>query len=335
VIVVAPGHYPDAVAFAFPARYEESQIAKLAPAAPRNGCLLVSHSNGQTNVWGLGRTRSSSSLNAVRIEVTEPGTVRIGLGPFQPFAVFDGRSNPIVGGSRISLADYVRRASRKEIPGDDFGESQAVWRECIALANLPRLILEDGHGGCVLIVPDENGDWSESLNPFPYRFVTPDTTIHDAIRQELREAQAQGQALQKLSQASVPDEFKNLAMNLPLAPTWGGMERPLRATASLARVDGAVVIRRDLKVLGFGAKIITEGVEPRVCLFQPVQGSQEIVPSPLEKLGGTRHQSAARFTAKHKDAVALVVSQDHHVSVMHWLEQEKYVQVVRNVEWWM
>ena len=49
--------------------------------------------------------------------------------------------------------------------------------------------------------------------------------------------------------------------------------------------------------------------------------SEEVVVSPLEALGGTRHQSAARFVATNHDAVALVISQDGHPSaaICIWL----------------
>lgn len=42
----------------------------------------------------------------------------------------------------------------------------------------------------------------------------------------------------------------------------------------------------------------------------------------LEKLGGTRHQSAARFVAEQKDAVAFVVSQDGDVTAFAWEETD-------------
>jgi hypothetical protein len=57
--------------------------------------------------------------------------------------------------------------------------------------------------------------------------------------------------------------------------------------------------------------------------------------SPLEDVGGTRHQSAARFTAANRDAVALVISQDRHLSVLSWDKALDAVAVVRNAEWWV
>lgn len=335
VTVAAPENFHDAVAFATPVAYDESEIAKLAPAVPRGGCLALSGASGGLSIWGFGRSRPGTWVDTVTIEVSEPGTVRVGVGPFQPFAVLNGRSNPIIEGTHINLAHYLQRVLRKALPADDMLETQAVWRECLALADLARMIVADGHGGIVLIVPSETGVWSESLSPFAYRFAAPDTTIRDVIRLELNDGVAQGKMLQRLSEALIPDDLKNLVLGA-LTPRWGGMGRGVRATASLAGVDGAIVMTQDLRVLGFGAKIVIRShAAPRVCIFRPEPGSQAVVPSPLEEIGGTRHQSAARFTATNKDTVAVVISQDGHMSVMHWDEQIDSVAVVRNAEWWV
>src|SRR5713226_6093634 len=98
VTVAAPESFHDKVAFATPLAYDESQIAKLAPAVPRGSCLAVSGSSDALNIWGFGRSRLGTWVDTVTIEISEPGTVRVGVGPFQPFAVLNGRSNPIIAG---------------------------------------------------------------------------------------------------------------------------------------------------------------------------------------------------------------------------------------------
>jgi hypothetical protein len=337
VAVAAPESFPDAVAFATPIAYDESQIVKLAPAVPRGGCLVVSGSSNPLCIWGFGRSRPGSWVATVTIEVLKPGTVLVGVGPFQPYAVLNARAHAILARLPDYLSFHLERVLQKAAPADDILETQAVWRECGALATLARLIVAHGHGGIVLIVPSETGSWSDSLSPFPYRFAAPDTTIRDAIRQELTNANAQGEILQLLSEAPIPDDLKNLVIGAAPAPPWGGMERGVHATASLTEVDGAVLMTRDLQVLGFGATIAVKnegGRELRhVLISKPELGRQAPVLSQLEALGGTRHQSAARFIAANQDAVALVISQDHHLSVMHWHKPSNLVAVIRNAEW--
>ena len=93
---------------------------------------------------------------------------------------------------------------------------------------------------------------------------------------------------------------------------------------------------RDLKVLGFGAKIeFRPGSDVPVNKFQAKPGEQPVVLSRLEDLGGMRHQSAAQFIAVNKRAVAIVVSQYRYVSVMNWEDTLNAVNVVRNAEWWV
>jgi hypothetical protein len=231
VTVAAPEDFRDAVAFATPVAYDASQIAKLAPAVPPDGCLVVSGSGDGLSIWGFGRSRTGAWLDTVTIEVTEPGIVRVDIGMFQPFAVLNGQSNPIIEGHRTNLGVYLQRVLQKALPVNDMLETQAVWRECLALADLARMIVAEGHGGIVLIVPSETGGWLESLNPFAYRFAVPDTTIRDAVRAELKDGFARGAMLQRLLETTVPDELKNLLMGA-LTPPPRVIRRDVRATAS-------------------------------------------------------------------------------------------------------
>jgi hypothetical protein len=96
----------------------------------------------------------------------------------------------------------------------------------------------------------------------------------------------------------------------------------------------AVIKREDLHIvegfLGFGAKI-TAGCEPPKVYEAWLLGGQKIEPTELKNLSGTRHQSAARFAYAQEDAVALVISQDRRLSVVHRCAPDS-VLAVRDVE---
>jgi hypothetical protein len=169
--------------------YDENQVARIAPAVPLGGCLGVSLSVEGFAIWGLARGCPGASVNSITVRVSEPGVLRVSVGPFDPFAMLDGRSDLILDGANVSLADALQRALRKPMPVEDVVETQAVWREAIAVTELARIILREGHGGTLLIVADENEEWNRSVE-FAYRFATPDTTIPDAIRQELNDSHA-------------------------------------------------------------------------------------------------------------------------------------------------
>jgi hypothetical protein len=221
------------------------------------------------------------------------------------------------------------------LPAGESLEMQSVWRECLALTELARMIVDGGHGGTVLIVPDQSGNWMDFLSSFSYRLHSPDTTIRDATHRGHALFERQREFLKQFGTKGINHNLRGF-MAAAIGQHQGDVMRDIRAIASLSAVDGAIVMTQDLRVLGFGAKIAAESSVPaQVCLFRPEPGTQPVLPSPLENLGGTRHQSAARFAAANKEAVVLVISQDRHMSVVHWHEPINSVAVVRNAEWWV
>jgi hypothetical protein len=331
--VVGPEGFRGATAFRTPIPFDATQIARLSHAVPEGGCLLVTGENEGLRIWGVGRSRPVSSLHPIVVEASEPGIVRFTLGPFQPFAVFNGRSDPIVESSRFNLAHYLERVLQKRTRKDEVLEEQASVRECLVLASLARTMFTDGQGGIILIVPGETGPWAASLNPFAYQLAAPDTTIPDGIRRTLNEAQARGSIIEQVSRADVPERLKGLIAGAIADPHWYP-ERDVRAIAGLAGVDGAIVMTRDLKVLGFGAKLVGDAAVEEVSVLHPGRGNQPQLVA-LKDLGGTKHQSAAQFVAAHKDTVAIVISHDRHMKIMHWDESAGRVMVLWNVEWWV
>jgi hypothetical protein len=95
--------------------------------------------------------------------------------------------------------------------------------------------------------------------------------------------------------------------------------------ASLASVDGAVVLTKRFEILGFGAEIA--GALPQVTEVRRGLDleADRFVPE-LVDLVGTRHRSAYRFCAAVPRSVAVVVSQDggvrfvthHRDAVTYW-----------------
>ena len=335
IALVAAGHVSDGTVFSAPVPYDAQQIAKLGPATPQEGCLLVTVADDGLWIWGLGRERPAAHLGAVMLDVWEPGVVRVGIGPYPAFAVLNGRANAVIEGRNTNLPRYLQRILDKSRPADDVLESKACWRECGVFADLARMIVADGHGGIVLVVPDEVGPWMDSLNPFAYRFATADTSIADTIRRKLRRERDTADVIQKLFSEESADSFEDSLRGT--VSSWPvDVDRGVRAVASLAEADGAVVMTRELAVLGFGAKIAVRGnTRPQTALFRPVPGDQDGAVSPFEDIGGTRHQSSARFVDAHHDAVALVISQDRHLSVIHWDGGAGALCVLRNAEWWI
>jgi hypothetical protein len=335
--LIEPERSNASIIFADPADCGEATIAKLSPALPQECYLGIGSSGATTRIWGFVHRAYVRDLEILSVEIVEQGVLRVDIGPFRPFAILDGRSNVIHASSGRTLAHFLQKALSKVFPKDDILETQAVWRECLAFDELVRAILADGHGGAILIVPGPTGDWRRSLNPLPYLLKAPDATIPEYIRKELNETHQHFVAVEEIVQAVPTPDLKAQVYNATVqrGNHWMPLDA-IRSMASLLAVDGALVLTRDLTLLGFGAKIQFErDTEIRICIFAPSTGDQEVVMRPLEDLGGMRHQSAARFVFANKDTFAVVVSQDRHVSLMYWESKFNAVSVVRNAEWWV
>jgi hypothetical protein len=95
--------------------------------------------------------------------------------------------------------------------------------------------------------------------------------------------------------------------------------------ASLAAVDGAVVMTKRFEILGFGAEI-AGSLPPVTEVRRAVDLEADTFMTELVDTVGTRHRSAYRFCHAVPDAVAVVVSQDgsvrfvnrHRDAVTYW-----------------
>ena len=233
----------------------------------------------------------------------------------------------------VDLAHSIRTALRIILPGDDFIETQAVWREALALADVARGVRTKGHGGALLFVPEDDNAWSGSIDPFGFRLDVRDGAIPDSIRAKLKANQQAGVALQALGQSTISDADK-FAITAKFTSTDFVDRTAIDSIARLAAVDGAVVLTSRARLVGFGAKIALKAPPPHVAWILPSSERQMVNECELEGLGGMRHQSAARFVGTNHKCAALVVSEGGPVSFMSWHAEWDCVLVVNNVDWW-
>ena len=109
------------------------------------------------------------------------------------------------------------------------------------------------------------------------------------------------------------------------------LDTALRHVGHLSSVDGAVVVDEHLLVVGFGAKLTADHAEFLVAEWDAVSGMAPRSVSPVE-LGGTRHQSAARYVFHHHQCTCFVASQDGRLSLFAWLEKDQSVVCIRRLE---
>ena len=88
--------------------------------------------------------------------------------------------------------------------------------------------------------------------------------------------------------------------------------------AVLTQIDGAVLIRPDLSLIGFGAKLKPgeQNEDALIYDIDPLDHDHDDgqVFHATESIGGMRHRSAARFVQDNPDSLAIVKSEDGIVS---------------------
>ncbi len=320
------------LAFKQPVPFTEEEVAKLAPAAWSTGWLAVDMMQHPPCIWGISTSPIYDRVGALTLDIADPGVVRVGFGRFQPFVVFAGQSiaSPI-GEGRESLTTRLRVALGKDLTGSSMAQAALALRECQALEMLARMVVEDRHGGTLLVVANGAASWRESLDPFTHELARADVTVRDSIVTAQQRHGPPATALAMLDQPGLSEEIRSAVLAVFSHANWNP-ESVLRPVARLAAVDGAVVLTPDLSLLGFGAMINT-GAVPDVYRLRPgVHHSEKIH---VEEVGGARHQSAVRFVGQHRTSVALVISHDGQLSMAHWSPAHQGVLLLKNAEWWI
>jgi len=99
--------------------------------------------------------------------------------------------------------------------------------------------------------------------------------------------------------------------------------------AGLAAVDGALILRADLRTMGFGAEIVLDAASPVMAYESSGRTPSGSLPVVDSESFGMRHRSALRCVGVADRVAAFVVSQDGQVSLF-W-KQDSRVFLKRNV----
>ena len=297
---LSPEESDSALLFERPLPLDPSLLTKVAPAVERPGIHLgVSRGPEELVVWGA--TRVIPSLCFV-VEVAAPGLIVIKhhssetKGKFVNVAVLEGDQVKIVDERAAAIPDCP--ALLTALLGSD---SPAAWVHSVnVLVQLAVSMRAHGRGGSLLVVPSLSDAWRESIvSPIPYAVSPPFSDLAELAR-------------------AAQDDASSLI-------------RTVEAVAGLTAVDGAVILTDQYEVLGFGAKITRRRGHPlveQVIVTEPIEGGEATLVNP-EKLGGTRHLSAAQFIQDQHDCAALVASQDGRFTVFEWSPCETMVHAHR------
>ena len=280
-------------------------LVRIAAAVERPGIHLgVWPVDGELRVWGAARGVPEYCFV---LEVAAPGLLvvkhhRGEAGKFVNVAVLEGDQVKVIDEQASSLPDCPPLLT--SLLGF---EAAGSWAGTVnVLVQLAVSMRTHGRGGAMLVVPAGSDSWQESIvRPAPYTAAPPYSELAALTRQEEAER---------------------------VRRRWqDALAEAVSAVAGLTAVDGATILTTSYDVLVFGAKIARRDGSPQVeqvAVTEPIQGSSKAVMHP-NRLGGTRHLSAAQFVHDQRDSIALVASQDGRFTVFAWSPCEELVHAHR------
>ena len=324
--------HEDTVRFEQFLHYEAGNLVKLAPTIGLDFRYLVvapktSDDGSPLQIWGildpvlLTKRRFPVSytlwvpdepLQGFRISVLEPGCVRVET---EGGAAIELRSCSIrypfpVSQVRLVGDWYVDAARRLGLhpPGEENRDEEQLVPACALVRRTWESVLSqvaaNRHGGTFLVVPEVAE--CEALLKIKYRLES--DALCNVIRQRLAvEPAVSFHALGKSDiDIAVIDKLHLLERN---------MAHLTNLVVSLAAVDGAVVLGRNLTIHGFGAEIQLnkdgsegkDGDEEKIEFVRLPHGQPP--PRRLSSFG-MRHRSAYRFCKRVPGSLAFVISQD-------------------------
>ena len=303
---VSPADSPNALIFETSLSLDSSVLTRVAPAVERPGIhLAVWREQEELSVWGVIRT---VPILCFVLEVAAPGLLVIKhhsgeeSEKFTNVAVLEGDQIKVVDERVVSFPD------RPVVPRPLLGfDSPSSWVHPFnIIVEIAVSMRAHGRGGALLIVPAGTDSWRESiLQPMQYSVLPPFSELGLLSRQVLNDTSRR---------------------------VWqGALGSAIDAIAGLTAVDGAVLLTDQYDLLGFGAKIARRRGSAQieqVLMTEPIEGGAAVLVHP-ERLGGTRHLSAAQFVQDQRDAVALVASQDGRFTLFEWPRSEAIVHAHR------
>lgn len=225
----------------------------------------------------------------------------------------------------------------------EVAQTLAIKQVRVGIGLVRRLIVdvlakvsEARHGGCLLVLP-AHGELASLPVRIKYRLESDIVSMALKERASVDPGHDSGGSWPKrtgaLAPGPLPLDNSTLADSLLLDRD---LDQVVDFVASLATVDGAVLLSRDLRLFGFGAEITAS---------QPPAGDEWIEyddhPEPLGKPDpeplsdfGMRHRSAIRFCQEVPGTMAFVISQDGGIRLFHSVEGRVRQWVELSAEEW-
>ncbi|NUO50970.1 MAG: hypothetical protein HOV80_19115 [Polyangiaceae bacterium] len=326
--------------FASPRPFDEQEIRRLSQGAPYDRALIgVCKHEDTLVIWGIVHTgtrwlQSASGARApdhalpdcVVLRVARPGHVALSWGEAPVAELRQGD----LGDSRVDVfaSDWLParfadvRAEIADIVARDAKLAESVDLEVIRLIGQQlirrtiAMIRAAHHGGTLLVVPPECATSMVDERFVRLKYPFADKPARSRYRQLLMPMLREIAPLSLPGQKAGPSEYFR-ALSTSARTSDDAMFELAQFIASLAAVDGAVVLSKRFEIMGFGGEIAgdltTVPVVRRSLDLEGTRFEEEVV----DRVG-TRHRSAYRLCNRFHTALAVVVSQDGSVRFITW-----------------
>jgi hypothetical protein len=313
-----------------------NELRRLSPATPFETALIGAHAvDGALRIWGVahsgpawlaptwgGRSPVPNWSYDPIVHVTAPGHVAVrcagkligslerGVLVDETLDVFDSLWLPLLFGREREQVRAEHAAQQASRPVPSQVDSALVGRiGQHMLRRAIQLVRGAHHGGLLLLV--DGASTQPALRGLRLKYAFESSEPARRYRTLLF------QILQRIADASSAASVGWTDFVLDQSPDIERLEQSVfelsRLIASLAAIDGAVVLDKTFRIIGFGAEVSADLPSPdRVWRALDTEGTH-CEPASVEDVG-TRHRAAYRFVRDNPAGLAIVLSQDGGVS---------------------
>ena len=323
ISICSPQQVPSALSLRKPEAVTPKSLVSLLTAT-RATTLAVHGGSEGMEVWGL---VERTPLHSLRLRICGTGVV---------VASRDHEVLAVLQRERISIPQGASELSWMQVVAEAFGKDRSFPERLKLAGRLLRVVARmhrHGHGGTLVVVPSAQHSCLAHVS-WKYCFDEAGAkTIRDRIVQaESAAEEARGIEERRMAEPA-PDVARRLfRLTVDAATAHSGMlVASLHAIGDLSQIDGALILDEHLSVLGFGAKLDAPANECSVTELDALTGATREGVSGTD-IGGTRHQSAVRFTCKNPEALCFVASQDGGLTILSWVTNPGCVVAIRGLE---
>jgi hypothetical protein len=319
--ICSPEDAPRSRCLATSVRLTPKTLTQLFIASPNNS-LAVHLYEEVASVWGFLDAVPSSTL---QLRVTGTGTL---------IASEDSAIIVVLEKGEILLPDESGTTSWTALLAKNLSTSRPFQERYLLAHRIQAVALamhRHGHGGTLVVTPPTANQTDIPDIAIAHRFGESGTGSICSAIQKLAAAEIRLKDSKSPTTASQDTPELRSLLELLVEAHQQKLQTLLTNIGDLTRVDGAVALDTDLHLHGFGAKLSGTQEQFEVLMMDALTRST-IARVHFADLGGTRHQSAARYIYRNRDSLAIVASQDDHLTLFVWDPDCGEVLAIRRLE---